>query len=63
MEQVQASELKLGEVYEVEFLNGDKLIVKFTGIQTGRYYFLNNDENPFSIANNCVQYYRFYKLA
>ncbi|MFL9458373.1 hypothetical protein AB0758_46080 [Tolypothrix bouteillei VB521301_2] len=62
MEEVQASKLKLGETYEVEFLNGFKLIVKFTGIKAGRYYFLNNDDNQFTIANNSVQYYRFYKL-
>ncbi len=62
MEQVEANELKLGKIYEVEFLNGYKLMVKFAGVKSERYYFLNEDGHQFSIANNCVQYHRFYNL-
>jgi hypothetical protein len=64
MERIQANELKVGEIYEVEFLNGSKLVVKFTGFNSGGYYFLNNkDGHRFSIANNCVEEHRFYKLS
>lgn len=62
MEQVQSSELQLGKTYEIEFMNGSKLVVKFGGVKGGRYYFLNNDGQEFSIANNCIQYYCFYQL-
>jgi 5-formaminoimidazole-4-carboxamide-1-beta-D-ribofuranosyl 5'-monophosphate synthetase len=62
MEQIQFSQLKLGKTYEIEFMNGTKLVVKFTGLKGGRHYFLNNDGQEFSIANNCIQHYCFYKL-
>ncbi|MDZ7963291.1 MAG: hypothetical protein RMY34_36485 [Aulosira sp. DedQUE10] len=61
MEHVQHSEIKTNEIYKIEFLNGYKLIVKFTGIKGGRYYFLDEKGQGFSFANNTVVHLRFYK--
>ncbi len=57
---VQADELKIGEIYEVEFLNGSKIIAKYTGRKGESHYFLTSAGQDFSIANNCIQYHRFY---
>ncbi|MBD2169516.1 hypothetical protein H6G04_34730 [Calothrix membranacea FACHB-236] len=61
MEPVKFSELKTKEIYTIEFLNGYKLMVKFTGVKGGRYYFSDEKSQEFSFANNTIVHLRFYK--
>ncbi|NJM69012.1 MAG: hypothetical protein HC862_01645 [Scytonema sp. RU_4_4] len=61
MESIQPHELRIGETYEIEFLNGSILVAKFTGIKGGYYYFLNKG-HQFSIADNTIEYHHFYRI-
>lgn len=61
MKPLQSSEIKVNENYKIEFINGSKLVVKFAGFKGGRYYFINENGQKFSIADNNVQYLRFYQ--
>lgn len=56
---IQADDLKIGKTYEVEFLNGSKIVVKFVGVKGGCYDFRTVSGQSFSIAENCIQYHRF----
>jgi hypothetical protein len=58
--QVHPNEFKVNEVYKIEFLNGSKLVAKFTGIKSGRYYFRDQTGQQFSIANSVIEYLQFY---
>ncbi|MBO3463332.1 hypothetical protein G7B40_014890 [Aetokthonos hydrillicola Thurmond2011] len=61
-EQIQPNELEVGKIYEVQFLNGYKMLVRFTGFQGRRYYFVAEAGNQFSIADNSIEYLRFYRI-
>jgi hypothetical protein len=58
--QVQADELMIGSIYEIEFLDGCKFIATFVGIKSGRYIFVDENDCQFSITSNTVQYHNFY---
>ncbi|OUL30240.1 hypothetical protein BV372_22190 [Nostoc sp. T09] len=57
-----SNELKVDKIYEIEFLNGSRLVAKFTGFKNGRYYFRDQDGHEFSIANSTIEYHHFYRL-
>jgi hypothetical protein len=60
IEYLPVNELKIGIIYKVQFLNGFKMLVKFTGFEGKRYYFVNQNGREFSIAENSIQYLNFY---
>ena len=60
MLQIQANELKVGNIYEIEFLSGFRMLVRFTGFKNNCYHFESENGHKFLIAEHSVVYHRFY---
>jgi hypothetical protein len=60
MKEVQANELKVDKIYEIEFLSGFRMLARFTGFKNSHLNFATEDGRQFSIAENTAQYHRFY---